>query len=92
MKNILEDNLLDLFIGTLKDNIQHEVHLFEPSSLENHFMMEMKFESKNMVMTTRNTSSNTYIENVVPSNQPQRLTPQKLEERRVKGLFFNCDI
>ena len=28
VKNILEDNLLDLFIGTLKDNIQHELRLF----------------------------------------------------------------
>jgi hypothetical protein len=28
VKNILEDNLLDLFMGTLKENIQHEVHLF----------------------------------------------------------------
>ena len=29
VKNISEDNLSDLFIGTLKDNIQHEVHLFD---------------------------------------------------------------
>ena len=34
VKNILEDNLLDLFIGTLKDIIQHEVCLFKPPSLE----------------------------------------------------------
>ena len=42
-------------------------------------------------MTTRNTTSNTYNENDVPSNQPHRLTPQQLEERRVKGICFNCD-
>ena len=29
---IPDDKLLDLFIGTLKDNIQHEVCLFEPTS------------------------------------------------------------
>ena len=46
VKNILEDNLLDLFIGTLKDNIQHEVCLFEPPSLEKDFMMERKVEGK----------------------------------------------
>ena len=34
VKKISEDNFLDLFIGTLKDNIQNEVHLFEPPSLE----------------------------------------------------------
>ena len=48
--------------------------------------MKQKVESKYMVMTTRNTTSHTYIENDVPSNQPQRLTPQQLEERRTKGL------
>ena len=76
MNNILEDNLLDLFIGTLKDNIQHDVCLFEPSSLEKDFKMERKDESKTMVLTTRNTNSSTYKENDVPSNQPQKWTPQ----------------
>ena len=93
MKNISKDNLLDLFIGTLKDKIQHEFHLFEPSSLEKDFMMARKVESKHMEMTTRNNTSNTYKENDVPSsNQPQRLKPQQLEERRAKVLCFNCDI
>ena len=91
MKNISKDNLLDLFIGTLKDNIQDEVHLFESLSLENDFMMERKVESKNMLMNTINTTSNTYRENDVPSNQPQSLKPQKVEEIREKGLWFNCD-
>ena len=30
VKNILEDNLLDVFTGTLKDIIQHVVRLFKP--------------------------------------------------------------
>ena len=42
VNNILEDNLLGLFIGILKDKIQHEVLLFEPPSLEKAFMMERK--------------------------------------------------
>ena len=42
-------------------------------------------------MDTINTSSNTYKENYVPSNQPHRLTTKQLEEIRVKGLCFNCD-
>ena len=62
VKNISEDNLLDLFIGTLKDDIQHEVCIFEQSSLEKDFMMERKVESKNMAMTTRKGFSNTYRE------------------------------
>ena len=34
VEGILDDKLLDLFIRTLKDNIQHEVHLLEPTSLK----------------------------------------------------------
>ena len=76
VKNISKDNLLYLFIGTFKDNIQHEACLFETSSLEKDFMMARKVESKNMAMTTRNVFSNTYKEtNVPPSKPPKRLTP-----------------
>ena len=83
---------MDLFIGTLEDNIQHEVHLFEPPSLEKDFMMERKVESKNTLVDTRNTTSNTYEENDSPSSNPrQRLWPQQLEEIREKVLCFNCD-
>jgi len=32
--NILEEHRIDVFIGTLKDNIQHEVRLWELDSLE----------------------------------------------------------
>ena len=83
MKNASEDNLLDLFIETLKYNIQHEVRLFEPSSLEKDFMMEIKVESKNIAMTARKSLSNKYRENNVPSYKPpQRWTPQQLNERK----------
>ena len=34
--------MLDLFIETLKDNIQHEVCFYEPPSLENDFMMTLE--------------------------------------------------
>ena len=78
VKNILEDNLLNIFMGTLKENIQHEIHILEPKSLENIFSLERKIESKNMMMTTRRTTSYTYRENnVTPSNPPQQL-----DERR----------
>ena len=58
------------------------------------FVVERKVESKNLVMSTRKTTLNTYKKSNVPSTntpQPTRLTPQKLEERRAKGLCFNCD-
>ena len=91
---LLDDKWLDLFIGTLKDNIQHKVHLFEPTSLEKVFMAERKVESKNMAMDTRRTNDNIFRENNVPSSnppQPTRLTPQQMDERREKGLCSNCD-
>lgn len=52
--NILEDNFLELFMGTLKKNIQHEVCLLELKFIEHAFSSTMKVESKNM--TTRKLS------------------------------------
>jgi hypothetical protein len=92
--DILDEHLIDVFIGTLKDNIQHEIRLWEPKSLENAFKVERNVESKNMAMATRRTNPNIYRENTSPSSkkpQSTRLTPQKLEERKEKGLCFNCD-
>jgi hypothetical protein len=83
------EHLIDVFIGTLKDNIQHEVLLWEPKSLENAFKVARNVESKNMAMATRRTNPNIYRENNAPSSktpQPTRLTPQQLEERKAKGL------
>jgi hypothetical protein len=89
VKNIPDEHLIDVFIGNLKDNIQHEVLLWEPKSLENAFCVGRNVESKNMATTTRRTTPNIYRENIVPSYkkpQPTRLTPQKLEEIKEKGL------
>jgi hypothetical protein len=85
VKNILEDNLLDLFMGTLKDNIQHEVHLFEPKYLEHVFNVTGKLQSKNM--GTRRVSTNNYRDLHVPSpnpTQPIGLTPQKMGYKDVR--------
>jgi hypothetical protein len=92
--DIPDEHLIDVFIGTLKDNIQHEVQLWEPKSLENAFKVARNVESKNMDMVTRRTNPNIYRENNAPSlktPQPTRLTPQKLEERKEKCLCLNCD-
>jgi excinuclease UvrABC ATPase subunit len=92
--DIPDEHLIDVFIGTLKDNIQHEVRLWEPKSLENAFRVARNVESKNMAMATRRTNPNIYRENNAPSSktpQPTRLTPQQLEEIKAKGLCFNCD-
>ena len=72
MKNILEDNLLDLFIGTLKENIQDEARPLESKSLENAFKVERKIGIKNMATST--TITNTYREHNVPSPNPTQDT------------------
>jgi hypothetical protein len=92
--DIPDEHFIDVFIKTLKDNIQHEVFLLEPKSLENAFKVARNVESKNMAMATRRTNPNIYRENNAPSSktpQPTRFTPQQLEERKEKGLCFNCD-
>jgi hypothetical protein len=92
--DIPDEHLIDVFIGTLKDNIQHEARLWEPKSLENEFKVARNVESKNMAMATRRTNPNIYRENNAPSSktpQPTRLTRQQLDERKAKGLCFNCD-
>ena len=46
VKNIPTDNLLDFFMGTLKDNIQHKLCILEPTSLEKTFKLARRVESK----------------------------------------------
>ena len=92
VKNIPNDNVLDLFMGTLKDNIQHDLHILEPKSLENAFKLARRDESQNMAMATKRLPYNTYKENNVPSSnlpEPTRLTPQQMDERRSNRLCFN---
>jgi hypothetical protein len=89
--NIQDEHLIDVFIGTLKDNIQHEVRLWEPKSFENAFKVARNVESKHMAMATRRTNPNIYRENNDPSSKTPQLTPQQLEERKEKVLCFNCD-
>ena len=85
--DIPDEHLIDVFIGTLKDNIQHEVLLWEPKSLENAFKVARNVEIRNMAMAIRRTNPNIYRD----SNAPSSKTPQQLEERKEKGLCFNCD-
>ena len=57
---ITNEHLIDVFIGNLKENIQHEVFLWEPKSMENAFRVARNVESKNMAMATRMTNPNIY--------------------------------
>ena len=50
--DIPEEHRIDVFIENLKDNIQNEVHVWEPDSLEKAFRLARKIECK--IMVTRN--------------------------------------
>ena len=78
VKNIPEEHRIDVFIGTLKEKIQHDVCLWEPDSLEKAFRLARKMESKIMA-TKKHTTHNYKYGSVVPSlPQPISLTPQQL--------------
>ena len=90
--DITEEHRIDLFIGNLKDNIQHEVCILELDSLEKAFRLAGKIECK--IMATRKPTTHFYKEGRVATprfQQPTRLTPQKLEEKRAKRICFSCD-
>ena len=86
VNDIPEEHRIDVFIGTLKDNIQHEVHLWEPNSLEKAFRVARKVESK-ILEITKSTTHN-YKDGSVSLSlpQPTNLTPQQLEENKETGI------
>ena len=80
--------MIDVFIGTLKDNIQHDINLLKPISLEKAFRVARKVESK--IMATRKSTTHNYKYRSVAAPslpKPTRLTPQKLEQKRAKWIF-----
>ena len=86
--NIPEEHKIDVFIGTLKDNIQHEFCVWEPDSLEKAFKLARKIEWK--IIVTRKPSTHNYKDGSVSTPrlpQPTRLTPQKLEKKVKRALL-----
>jgi len=88
VKYIPVEHRIDVFVGNLKDNIQHEVHLWEPNSLEKEFKLASKIKSK--IMATRKPTTHNYKDGSIPSPslpQPARLTPQKMKKKEQKGFI-----
>ena len=46
---ITEENLNDLFLGGLKDHIQHEVRMFSPSSVNDSFILACRVEENFLI-------------------------------------------
>ena len=92
VKDIPEEHRIDVFIGSLKDNIQHDVRLWEPDSLEKAFKLARKIESK--IISKRKPATHNYKDGSVFAHglpQPTRLKPQKLEEKGENDLCDSCD-
>ena len=62
VKYVPEEHMIGVFIGTLKDNIQHEVHIWEIDSLEKAFMLARKFERK--IMARRRSITHSYKDGI----------------------------
>ena len=58
INDIPKEHRIYVFIWNLKDNIQHEVHLWETDSLEKAFRVARKFERK--IMATSKSANNNY--------------------------------
>ena len=80
--DIPEEHRIYVFIGTLKDNIQHEVRLWELDTLAKVFRLERKFERK--IMAIRKPTTHNYKYGSVSNPRLLKhtsLTTQKLEEK-----------
>jgi hypothetical protein len=76
VKDIPEEHRIDVFIGSLKDNIQHDVRLWEPDSLEKAFRLARKMESK--IMATRKHTTHNYKDgSVVAPSLPEEKDQEK---------------
>ena len=90
--DIPEEHRVDVFIGNLNYNVQHEVCIWEFDTLEKEFRVSRKDESK--IMATRKSTTRNYkVGSVVSPSlpQPTRLAPQKLEEKGEKWIFYSCN-
>ena len=61
--DLTEEHRIDLFLGTLKDNIQHEVRILEPDSLEKAFRLARKIKCK--ITATRKPTTHFYLKREV---------------------------
>ena len=92
MDTITKDNFNDFLLDGLKDHIQHEVHIFCPSSINESFILAHKVEEKLLIPRKKGANVTREKGYSTPSlPQPTRLTPQQIEEKREKRLCFNSD-
>ena len=84
VKDIPYEHRIDVSIGNLKDNIQHEVHLWELDSLKKSFRLARKIERK--IMATRNPTTHNYKDGSVVS--PILTQPNNWKKKEEKGFVI----
>ena len=88
VENVADENMMEIFLGGLQDHIKYEVRLFQPQSLSQAIVMARQVEEKFLARTRQ---GNINFSERISLTKPTRLTPQQIEEKRAKGLCFNCD-
>jgi len=82
VSDIPENKRIDVFIGTLKDNIKHEIRLWELDSSEKATRLARKIESE--IMETRNPTTHDYNYGSFFSPSLSKFTPQQFGRKRRK--------
>jgi hypothetical protein len=94
--DISDEYFLESYIGGLKENIKHDILLIHPTNIIKAMQCSHHIQSKNKA--THKSSIGAYAGSIdhfwvhkttIP--QPTSWIPQKMDERREKGLFSNCD-
>jgi len=85
-----DDKLLELYIGGLREEIRHELHILNPPDMTTVIKLARQIEAKNRA-TRRSISSGEGPFNNRLAPPTRRISTKELDEKRAKGLCFRCD-
>jgi len=90
--NLSDEHLLESYMGGLKEGIKHEIFLRQPTSIMEAMQDALHIHAKNKATHKYSIGGRDHFAaHKTTISQPTRLTPQQMDERRAKGLCFNCD-
>jgi len=82
-----DDKLLELYIGGLREEICHEIHILNPLDITTTIRLAKQIEAKNRA-AKRFMGSTEGPKNNKPSFPTRRISTKELDEKRAKGLCF----
>jgi hypothetical protein len=92
--DISDENLLEYYMGGLKEDIKHEIFLKHPKNIIKAMQFARHIQSKDKDTQKSTIGGNTHnrdhfgVHNtIIP--QPTRFPPQQMDERRENGRCFN---